>query len=72
MIHALAATQMLALSVDRIGVRISADINSVEVLFVSETVHAVNALRINAAACNAIHHATGTRIRELPMRINGC
>lgn len=68
MIHAHAATQMLALSVDRIGVRTAADINSVEALFVAETVQEVNALRTNTAAYNAIYHATGTRICELPMR----
>ena len=59
---------------------VNADVPSVEVLFVPETDTHVNPLGIrgvgelggvgtNAAVCNAIYHATGVRIRELPVRI---
>jgi xanthine dehydrogenase YagR molybdenum-binding subunit len=59
---------------------VNADIPDVQVLFVPETDHEVNPLGIkgigelggvgtNAAVCNAIYHATGVRIRELPVRI---
>ncbi|RZM02048.1 MAG: xanthine dehydrogenase family protein molybdopterin-binding subunit [Variovorax sp.] len=59
---------------------VNADVPEVEVLFVAETDREVNPLGIkgigelggvgtNAAICNAIHHATGVRIRELPVRI---
>ncbi len=61
-------------------VPVNADIPSVEVIFVPETDTEVNPLGVkgigelggvgtNAAICNAIHHATGIRIRELPVRI---
>lgn len=59
---------------------VNADIPSVEVIFVPETDTEVNPLGIkgigelggvgtDAAVCNAIYHATGVRIRELPVRI---
>ncbi|MGI4776987.1 MAG: xanthine dehydrogenase family protein molybdopterin-binding subunit [Janthinobacterium lividum] len=59
---------------------VNADVPSVEVLFIPEKDLEVNPLGIkgigeigcvgtSAAVCNAIHHATGRRIRELPVRI---
>jgi xanthine dehydrogenase YagR molybdenum-binding subunit len=59
---------------------VNADIPEVEVIFVPETDAMVNPLGIKgvgelggvgtaAAVCNAIYHATGVRIRELPVRI---
>jgi len=59
---------------------VNADVPEVQVLLVPETDREVNPLGIkgigelgcvgtNAAICNAIHHATGVRIRELPVRI---
>ncbi|MGO4572126.1 xanthine dehydrogenase family protein molybdopterin-binding subunit [Microvirga sp. 2TAF3] len=59
---------------------VNADIRDVEVIFVPEEDSKVNALGIkglgelgnvgtNAAVANAVYHATGRRIRELPIRI---
>jgi xanthine dehydrogenase YagR molybdenum-binding subunit len=59
---------------------VNADIGEVDVLFVPEEDHEVNPLGIkgigeigitgmNAAVANAVFHATGRRIRELPIRI---
>ncbi|MBF9232674.1 xanthine dehydrogenase family protein molybdopterin-binding subunit [Microvirga alba] len=59
---------------------VNADIRDVEVILVPEEDHKVNALGIkglgelgnvgtNAAIANAVYHATGRRIRDLPIRI---
>jgi xanthine dehydrogenase YagR molybdenum-binding subunit len=61
-------------------VPVNADIGKVEVLLIGEEDDKVNPLGIkgigelgnvgtNAAIANAIYHATGTRIRNLPVRI---
>jgi len=55
-------------------------IGTVEVIFVPEEDHQVNPLGIkgigelgtagmNAAVANAVYHATGNRVRSLPIRI---
>ncbi|MCI0599813.1 MAG: xanthine dehydrogenase family protein molybdopterin-binding subunit [Beijerinckiaceae bacterium] len=59
---------------------VNADIRSVEVIFVPETDNVINPLGIkgigelanvgtSAAIANAVFHATGNRIRKLPVRI---
>jgi xanthine dehydrogenase YagR molybdenum-binding subunit len=59
---------------------VNADIQSVEVLFVPETDNWINPLGVkglgelgnvgvNAAVANAILHATGKRVRDLPIRL---
>ena len=59
---------------------VNADIETIETIFVPEEDHEVNPLGIkglgelgnvglNAAVANAVYHATGVRIRELPVRI---
>ena len=59
---------------------VNADVRQVEVLMVPETDETVNPLGVkgigeigivgvNAAVANAVHHATGRRIRRLPIRI---
>jgi xanthine dehydrogenase YagR molybdenum-binding subunit len=59
---------------------VNADIDQVEVILVPEEDHLVNDLGIkglgelgnvgtNAAVANAVYHATGLRIRELPIRL---
>jgi xanthine dehydrogenase YagR molybdenum-binding subunit len=61
-------------------VPVNADIGQVDVIIIPEEDHEVNALGIkglgelgnvgtNAALCNAVYHATGVRIRELPLRL---
>jgi xanthine dehydrogenase YagR molybdenum-binding subunit len=59
---------------------VSADVRSVDVLILPETDDRVNPMGIkgigeigivgmNAAIANAVHHATGRRVRDLPIRI---
>jgi xanthine dehydrogenase YagR molybdenum-binding subunit len=59
---------------------VNADVRSIEVIMVPEQDHQVNPLGIkgvgeigivgmNAAVANAVWHATGRRIRDLPIRI---
>ena len=59
---------------------VNADIGAADVMLIPETDHDVNALGIkglgelgnvgtNAAVANAVYHATGKRIRELPIRL---
>jgi xanthine dehydrogenase YagR molybdenum-binding subunit len=61
-------------------VPVNADVNKVEVILVSEVDHDVNPAGVKglgelanvgtaAAIANAVYHATGKRIRELPIRI---
>jgi xanthine dehydrogenase YagR molybdenum-binding subunit len=61
-------------------VPVNADIKEVDVIFVPEEDRQVNPLGIkgigelgttgmNAAVANAVFHATGTRVRRLPIRI---
>jgi xanthine dehydrogenase YagR molybdenum-binding subunit len=59
---------------------VNADIQSIQVLLVPETDDRINSLGVkgigelgivglNAAVANAVFHATGRRVRELPLRI---
>ena len=59
---------------------VNADIDRAEVILVPEEDHLINALGIkglgelgnvgtNAAVANAVYHATGIRVRELPIRL---
>ena len=61
-------------------VPVNADIGKVEVILVPEEDHDVNPLGIkgigelgttgmNAAVANAVYHATGIRVRKLPLRL---
>ena len=58
----------------------NADIQTIEVIFVPETDDWVNPLGVkglgelgnvgvNAAVANAVFHATGVRVRDLPIRL---
>jgi xanthine dehydrogenase YagR molybdenum-binding subunit len=60
---------------------VNADIAQVDVIFVPETDTKINELGIkglgelgnvgtNAAVANAVYHATGKRIRDLPIRLD--
>jgi xanthine dehydrogenase YagR molybdenum-binding subunit len=62
------------------AVPVNADVNDVEVILVSEVDHDVNPAGIKglgelanvgtaAAIANAVYHASGTRVRQLPIRI---
>jgi xanthine dehydrogenase YagR molybdenum-binding subunit len=59
---------------------VNADVQTVDVLFVPEVDHEINPLGVkglgelgnvgaNAAVANAVYHATGVRVRDLPVRI---
>ena len=61
-------------------VPVNADVPGVEVILLSEQDDHINPAGVkglgelanvgtNAAICNAIHHATGQRIRKLPVRL---
>ncbi|TGV77371.1 xanthine dehydrogenase family protein molybdopterin-binding subunit, partial [Mesorhizobium sp. M00.F.Ca.ET.149.01.1.1] len=61
-------------------VPVNADIKDLQVILVPEVDHAVNPAGVKglgelgnvgtaAAVANAVYHATGTRIRDLPIRI---
>lgn len=61
-------------------VPVNADVGEVEAIFVPEEDSTVNPMGIkglgelgivgvNAAIANAVHHATGRRVRQLPIRI---
>jgi xanthine dehydrogenase YagR molybdenum-binding subunit len=62
-------------------VPVNADVAQVDVILVSEEDHEVNPAGVKglgelgnvgtaAAIANAVYHATGTRIRDLPIRID--
>ena len=64
-------------------VPVNADIEQAEVILIPEEDHLVNDLGIkglgefgnvgtNAAVANAVYHATGVRIRDLPIRLENC
>jgi xanthine dehydrogenase YagR molybdenum-binding subunit len=59
---------------------VNADVRQIDVIVIPEEDHEVNALGIkglgelgnvgtNAAVANAVYHATGVRVRQLPIRI---
>jgi xanthine dehydrogenase YagR molybdenum-binding subunit len=61
-------------------VPVNADVDKVEIILVPEEDHNVNPAGVKgigelanvgtaAAVANAVYHATGTRVRELPIRI---
>jgi len=65
----------------KLHVPVSADVRGIEVIFVDEQDDEINPLGVKgvgeigivgtaAAIANAIHHATGKRVRDLPITID--
>jgi xanthine dehydrogenase YagR molybdenum-binding subunit len=62
-------------------VPVNADVHAIDVIFVEETDHEINPLGVKgvgeigivgtaAAIANAVHHATGKRVRDLPITLD--
>jgi xanthine dehydrogenase YagR molybdenum-binding subunit len=62
-------------------VPVSADVHAIEVIFVEEKDNEINPLGVKgvgeigivgvaAAIANAVYHATGTRVRDLPITLD--